>query len=332
MTARRALALAGLLTPLLAACSLLVSTDGLGVGDPSRPDASSDSPVSVVDAPASETAPPVDGGLDAAGPCDVTKPFGPMTVLASPISSTSNETAGYFSPDRLTLYFGSNRAGAGDLFVSRRATELGSWSLPDGLTALNSSARDSDPWVSADQLEIYFDTARPTTLSASNVFYATRPAVGGAFSTPVLVSGVSSNYDEYEPWLPPSHDRLYFSSNRGGSGTSELFFSLGSGSTFGPPTLVPGLVSSADQESPILTADQLTIYFSSTRAGTVGKLDIWTASRSTKDAAFGPVQHLPELSSTADDYPTWLSDDGCRMIIQSYAPGDSELSYAERPK
>ena len=91
-------------------------------------------------------------------------------------------------------------------------------------------------------------------------------------------------------------------------------------------------MSSTNQESPILTADQLTIYFSAARVGTLGKLDIWTASRANKDASFGAVQHLPELSSPADDYPTWLSDDGCRMIIQSYATGDSELSYAERPK
>jgi Tol biopolymer transport system component len=332
MAGRRALALAGSLAPLLAACSLLVSTDGLGGGDPSRADAGSDSPIGVTDAPAGETAPPVDGGLDAAGPCDVTKPFAPMTALASPISSPSNETAGYFSPDRLTLYFGSNRAGAGDLFLSKRATELGGWSQPDGLTVLNSTERDSDPWVSADQLEIYFDSSRPTTFSASNVFYAKRPSVADAFSAPVLVSGVSSNFDEYEPWLPPSHDRLYFSSNRGGANVFELFSSQGSGSTFGPPALIPGLVSSKDQESPFLTADELTIYFSSGRAGGLGKLDIWTASRPNKDAAFGIPQHLPELSSPADDYPTWLSDDGCRMIVQSYASGDSELYYAVRPK
>jgi Tol biopolymer transport system component len=254
-----------------------------------------------------------------------------MTALASPISAPSSETAGYFSPDRLILYFASDRAGGGDLFLSRRTTELGAWSTPDGLSALNSAQRESDPWVSADQLEIYFDSERTTAFAKTNIFYAKRSSVVDAFSVPVVVSGVTSDGADYEPWLPPSRDRLYFSSDRAGAGQA-LYVSQGSGSTFGPPTLIPGVASSAQQESPFLTADQLTIYFSSARAGTLGKLDIWTASRPNKDAAFGSPQHVPELSSPADDYPTWLSDDGCRMIVQSYAPGDSELYFVVRPK
>ncbi|MDB4939148.1 MAG: hypothetical protein JWP87_6120, partial [Labilithrix sp.] len=119
MSRVRTLGVWGLFAALVPACTALVSTAGLsgGTDGPAANDASA------ADAPSSETeaGSPADGSVDAAPSCDPSKPFAPLTVLTSPVSSPSGELAGYFSPDRLTVYVASNRAGSsGDLYVFTR--------------------------------------------------------------------------------------------------------------------------------------------------------------------------------------------------------------------
>jgi hypothetical protein len=57
-----------------------------------------------------------------------------------------------------------------------------------------------------------------------------------------------------------------------------------------------------------LTSDELTLYFSTTRAKTgsgVVQFDLWTASRATRDLPFDPPEPLPgfDSRSTADRWP-----------------------------
>lgn len=332
MTSRRALAAAVLIAcGGITACSLLVSTNGLSDGDRPLDGSTTSGDANVVaEGGLTETGAPPDAAVDASPSCDPSKPFGALVQFPAPVSSSSNETAGFFSPDRLTLYVASNRAGSADLYAFHRGDLSSDWGAGDILD-LNSPQADSDPWLSADQLTIYFDTSRSSAFAGRNIFKATRSSVGSPFTTPVVVDGVGSDDDELEPWLPPSGERLYFSSDR--TVSYALYVSAKAGASFGAPTLVAGLDSPMDdQESPFLTADELTILFASDRDGTVGKRDVWIAKRPTPQSAFGPVTHVPELSTTADDYPTWLSDDGCRIVIESYVTGNAELFYAERPK
>ena len=338
----RALVVSLLLGAGPSACSLLVSTDGLsgapaieggaGAGDASLESAADSSP-------AQDAAGAADAADAAKTPpsCDLTKPFGTMTLLAAPVSSPSNELAGYFSPDRLTIYVASDRSGAGDIFAFSRPNVMAPWGIAIAFGAVNSAQKDSDPWVSADQLTMYLDSKRPASAAGANVFVATRAKAGDDFGAAVLVGGgVASDSDDREPWLTPSRDRLYFASDRDATSLGvglELYVSQRAGDgTFGAALRLAELGSGATEESPFLTADELTVYFASERSGGPGASDIWTAKRSDKDAAFGAPVVVAELSTTAADYPSWLSDDGCAILIESYITGNAELFYSERPK
>src|SRR5262245_13889450 len=55
-------------------------------------------------------------------------------------------------------------------------------------------------------------------------------------------------------------------------------------SSFGAPVPVTELNTDADDEHPRLTADELTVYFSSSRPGGVGGYDIYQATRTSTSA------------------------------------------------
>jgi hypothetical protein len=73
----------------------------------------------------------------------------------------------------------------------------------------------------------------------------------------------------------------------------------------------------ADVSSPTVTADGLTMYFVSTRTGTLGGNDVWKATRSNTAADFGNLEHLSGLSSSADEMDVYVVPDGSALYISS---------------
>ena len=94
--------------------------------------------------------------------------------------------------------------------------------------------------------------------------------------------------------------------------------------------LVPGsLINGADDESfPVVTPDELTLYFSSNRANGAGLQDIYVARRASVSDNFGAPVNLAELNTGTNDFPTWISDDGCVLYLMSGTMYD--IYYATR--
>jgi Tol biopolymer transport system component len=119
-----------------------------------------------------------------------------------------------------------------------------------------------------------------------------------------------------QPYVLPDGSELYFSSSKGGD--FDIYRSVRGVSEFGTPTPVSELnVAGASDGDPLVAVDDLTIYFSSSRAGGLGLMDIWMARRTDKALPFGAPVNLTEVNSTGVDAPTWLSPDGCRLYLSS---------------
>ncbi|HEY4179968.1 MAG TPA: hypothetical protein VGM90_24165 [Kofleriaceae bacterium] len=67
---------------------------------------------------------------------------------------------------------------------------------------------------------------------------------------------------------------------------------------------------------PTLSADTLTLYFDSGRAGGVGNADIWTATRASTSADFGPAVNLSTVNTTDFDRSPTLTADGLTLYFQ----------------
>ena len=72
---------------------------------------------------------------------------------------------------------------------------------------------------------------------------------------------------------------------------------------FDTPVLVSEVNSSAVETSPIVAEDGLTLWIGSDRAGGIGALDVWVATRDARGEPWSTPKLVPELSGSGNDLP-----------------------------
>jgi hypothetical protein len=107
------------------------------------------------------------------------------------------------------------------------------------------------------------------------------------------------------------------------------------GAPFQNPEILPDLNSmpGADR-SPAVSADQLEMFFASSRPGGPGLHDIYRSLRPSVTAPWGPPQLILELSTPAEEVTIELSRDGRAIYFASDRPGGAgafDIWWAERP-
>ncbi|MFC1635417.1 hypothetical protein ACFL5Z_11290 [Planctomycetota bacterium] len=156
--------------------------------------------------------------------------WGMPTKLGPPINTSGVEDATHLSADGLELYFTAyNRAGgygADDIWVTSRATKNDPWGPPINLgAAVNSSASDDHPFLSADGLALFFSEdrgqplhpLRPGGFGDVDMWVTTRSSTSEPWGTPVnLGPMVNSTSLDGAPIISPDGFTLYFSSERPG--------------------------------------------------------------------------------------------------------------------
>ncbi len=84
---------------------------------------------------------------------------------------------------------------------------------------------------------------------------------------------------------------------------------------------VPGINSSSYDRDPAVSADDLTIVFSSARSGTSGGGDFWTATRATRAGTFAAATQRADLNSSASETRASISGDGLLAAIGTSRSG-----------
>lgn len=88
-----------------------------------------------------------------------TDPFGPATRIAE-LSVVGYDGSMWVDASERLALFHSARAGLLDIFYATRASAADLWSAPQPLAEFNSSADDSDPWLSPDGRTFVFVSKR----------------------------------------------------------------------------------------------------------------------------------------------------------------------------
>ncbi|MFB0554868.1 MAG: TolB family protein [Phycisphaerae bacterium] len=145
------------------------------------------------------------------------------------------------------------------------------------------------------------------------------------FGTPTnLGPPVNSSSKDCIPNISADGMSLYFASNRpGGYGNQDLWVttrvttrSTTEYSWGEPVNLGPIVNGSADDVSPAISADGLSLYFDSTRSGGSGNLDIWVITRETVDEDWSTPEWLgPSVNSSAIDSSPFISADGLELYF-----------------
>ena len=262
----------------------------------------------------------------------------PVSVESIPGTSSEFNTAfndgcPVQSPDRLSFYMASNRPGGlggQDIWVARRESADDPWGTPENLGApVNSAADDFCPSPVRGK-GLYFVSARtqPGSCGGSDIYF-TREKKGDWEEPENLGCEINSAAAEWSPSYFEGEDGqefLYFSSTRPGGfdndpgavGDMDIYFSTNSGA----PQLAPGLNTVFDDSRPNVRKDGREIVFDSTRPGTLGATDIWTASRETIADDWSSLIHFDApINSPAGESRASLSWDGLQMVFGSTRPG-----------
>lgn len=119
---------------------------------------------------------------------------------------------------------------------------------------------------------------------------------------------------------------LYFTSFReGGFGGADLYQTTRTSITepFGPAlNLGPEINTEQFDNFPSISADDLTLYFASTRDEGEGRFDLYQATRPTKNDAFGNVMNLgPGVNTSSVERGPNISRDGLTLYFTSRRDG-----------
>ncbi len=198
-------------------------------------------------------------------------PFGAASALPSPVNGFDEGTPA-LSQDGLALYFFSTRAGAPgaassrDVYVATRASVANEFGGVAPVASVNSPDRDDRPWLSPDELDLYFTSQRASV--ADDLWRATRSSKSAAFGAAVAITELNSTGNDAGLVLTADGLVAYFSSDRvGGAGGVDIYRASrqDASSAFSAPEPVEVLNSVADDFDPALTSDGRELYFASTR-------------------------------------------------------------------
>ncbi|MGA7121811.1 MAG: hypothetical protein WBY94_17015 [Polyangiaceae bacterium] len=258
---------------------------------------------------------------DATSLCDPSKAFGPPVLLSS-LQSTDKQGGLRLMPDELRGFFWSARDGGPGFINLYEVTRPDLDASFGGIKLLNNvnfpASLNMDPTTTASGgLLIYRYRMGRTDSGVDQLYWAERADAASDFpvGTPVPGLDAGTMYN-VQPYILPDGTELYFSSISGMD--FGIYRALFAGGVFGAPSPVSELnLPGTNEGDPLVTADDLTIYFSSTRPGGVGLQDIWMAQRPDKSSAFSGLVDLKNVNSSGVDAPTWISPDGCRLYLSS---------------
>ncbi len=220
-------------------------------------------------------------------------PWGPAKNLGPTINSPNSDYPPNFSPDDHWMFFGSDRPGGFgglDIWVSYRADindDFG-WEAPMNFgPSVNTSADEGDAFYFVDpatgKATLYFTSLnRPGAPGDWDIYQSTQNE-DGSFNPAVLVPELSTPFRDTRMAIRYDGLEIIFSSDRpGGLGDVDLWFSTRQSTAdvwSKPVNLGPVVNSSARDAAPYLSADGKTLFFSSTRVGGFGDVDLWVTTR-----------------------------------------------------
>jgi hypothetical protein len=284
-----------------------------------------------------------EGGVDSGAPeassttpaaCDPSAPFGAPVPVPGMSAAVMQPSVGgeHLSPDSLTAYFhagGRPDALNSELYVTTRQ----GLNLPFGpgiSLGAPIDTLDFDQWsptVSGDGLTIVFSR---TVHGIGNqhpfsLYLATRSDASAPFGDPVLLDNL---VDGADPYLREDGMVLYFTKQLLMQGAS-IYRAARTAQGFDTPTPVTELNTTFIVRAPVISPDELTIYFG-TAPSYSAPVSPHVATRATTNDPFGPPAIVAELASFAN--AVFVTADGCTLYLDRWAvdavhPGGADAPY-----
>jgi hypothetical protein len=200
-------------------------------------------------------------------------------VEVAELNSGSADTTTKVTGDGLTIFFSSDRGGNSDLYYALRPDRASPWSTPGRIMELSSGGGDFAAFAQKNLKHVVLCAGDVTDNEA--LYTSDRPTTLEPWNPPSRIvelddSGVSE-CDPMERIDPTAHtDVIYYSSWVGNTDKTYDIYRAERASSSVPwsnRTKVDGINTDGHHDrDPWLSADERTMFFSSTRSGSVDKI------------------------------------------------------------
>lgn len=261
-------------------------------------------------------------------PCDLDADFTEPQEVGGFEAFAQGHAGGGMSADELTVVLaGYGEDGGWDAYIATRSSR----DQPFGdVRELAASTPYLEYWpqLTPDGLELYFHADVPGRSPPSDVFVATRTSTSLEFgpSEPVLALAQST---VGELSVFPLEHAIYLNVQAVPGQALSTYRAARTVGGVAAPTPVEGIPVGA--ENPVVSADERTILFA--RRDGSEPYEIWIATRSSPAVAFDPPRPVAGVNTGLDEWPTYLTADGCRLYFQRRVADTSAsgLWVASRP-
>jgi tetratricopeptide (TPR) repeat protein len=258
-----------------------------------------------------------------------------MINLGNTINTAYPEYAPAISLDGQTLFFTTRKLRADesnkdhrdpitnmyteDIYFSTK-NEDSTWTEPQLLDFCLPERNEATVSVSSDERRIYIYM---DSKGNGDIFYSEFEDSQFKSIKSLGIKGV--NTDAWEPHLSVSIDgnTIYFSSDRpGGYGGRDIYriIRYSDGTWSEPQNLGPTINTQYDEDSPFISVDNKTLYFSSNGESSMGGFDVFVTVLQENGKWSNIINLGYPLNSTGDDIYFTTTADGRKGYLSSYRP------------
>ena len=211
------------------------------------------------------------------------------------------------------------------------------WTVGVPVMAVNTEYAEWDPFLSADGLSLYYSKGKTNTFYFHRLYQAMRQEPFGPFTSIKEISELNySGGHIQDPWVSSDNLRLYYMRTEPGNYWRLKFSERAAVDDPWPVGVNISELNVLNQmlRSPTLTADELTIFFSSFPTNPIpggeGGDDIWMATRPDRYSPFGNITNQIGINSTANEGGPSVSPDGLTIVFDFHNNGPAQLFKATR--
>lgn len=255
---------------------------------------------------------------EAVADADLSAPFGAPEVVAA-VASDQLEDDPSLDGQQTELYFSQNNniwVASGQDFSTRMQA-----------AGLAEPGVDEDsPELSRDGLTMFY-TVGNVGMELADISIATRSSLGDPWLPGPQPAELNSDRNERSP--APSADLLtiVFASNRGATNRIYIAERASTSAPWSTPRELTELAATGTEDSPMLSDDKLSLYFTSDRSG---NFDLYVARRASVDDPFGSPEPLTEINTDAEESDPWISPDQRTLYFTTDRGGNRDVYVSRR--
>lgn len=261
-----------------------------------------------------------------------TKPgLTPLIFAIGFVSTEYRQLNAVFTPDMKEFYFAVQKPNAPlSIMVTKQVNNQ--WTTPAAVS-FSGKYSDVDHSISPDGRTLFFSSGRPLKKGEKpkrdHDFWMTKRSAGEWTEPQHLGLEVNSEREDYYP-VVTKNGTLYFSSQREGEGTNNIYRSQLQDGKYGKGEKLGDTVNSSSRDfDPFIAPDENFIIFASERPGGFGASDLYISFRK-KDGTWTKAKNMGEkINSSSSDYTPMLSPDGKYLFFTSGRSGVDDIYWID---